>query len=187
MDVFEAIFFRRSIRKFIDKPVEEEKIARILDAARWAPSIGNLQECEFIIVDDLGKKIQLSEAALGQYWISQASVVIVVLTKNDRVSRLYGKKADDFVKYDAAAAIQNMLLAAHALGLGACWVSVFEEEAVERILNIPSELDVHALIPIGYPAEKPNPPHRRGIEFITYFNEYGNRWIKLKEKQTFPA
>ncbi|MCD6575641.1 MAG: nitroreductase family protein [Nanoarchaeota archaeon] len=179
MDVFEAIFDRRSIRKFIDKPVEEEKIAKILDAARWAPSVGNLQEWQFIVVRDPGRKLQLSEAAVGQYWIAQASVIIVVLTKNDRVTRAYGRRGEEyFVKYDAAAAIQNMLLAAHALGLGACWVSVFDETAVERILKIPSEIDVHALIPIGYPAENPIPPHRIGIEYITFFEEYGKRWVK---------
>ncbi len=179
MDVFEAIFNRRSIRKFIDKPVEEDKVARVLDAARWAPSIGNLQEWQFIIVRDPGRKLQLAEAALGQYWIAQSSVIIVVLTKNDRVTRAYGKRGEElYVKQDAAAAIQNMLLAAHALGLGACWVSVFEEPAVERILKIPSQIDVHALIPIGYPAEKPIPPHRIGLEFMTFFEEYGKRWVK---------
>jgi nitroreductase len=179
MDVFEAIFNRRSIRKFIDKPVEEDKLARILDAARWAPSIGNLQEWQFIVVRDLGRRLQLAEACLGQYWIAQSNAIIVVLTKNDKVTRTYGKKGEEmYVKQDAAAAIQNMLLAAHSLGLGACWVSVFQEDAVERILKIPTDIDVHALIPIGYPAEKPIPPHRLGLDYITFFEEYGKRWVK---------
>ncbi len=180
MDVFEAIFDRRSVRRFITKPVEENKVAKILDAARWAPSIGNLQEWEFIVVRDPGRKLQLSEAAVGQYWIAQSSVIIIVLTKNDRITRAYGRKGQDFyVKYDAAAAIQNMLLAAHSLGLGACWVSVFDEIAVKRILKVPTNnIDVHALIPLGYPAEKPSPPHRLGLEGITFFEEYGQRWVK---------
>ena len=179
MDVFKAIFNRRSIRKFIDKPVEEEKVAKILDAARWAPSIGNLQEWQFIVVREPGRKLQLSEAALGQYWMAQSSVIIAVLTKNDRVTRTYGKRGEEwYVKQDAAAAIQNMLLASYSLGLGACWVSVFETNAVERILKVPTGFDVHALIPIGYPAEEPITPHRIGLEYITFFEEYGNHMAK---------
>jgi nitroreductase len=175
MDLMKAIFERRSVRKFISKPVEEEKVAKILDAARWAPSIGNLQEWQFIVVRDAGRKLQLSEAALGQYWIARASVVIVVLTKNERVNRTYGKRGDIYVKYDAAAAIQNMLLAAHSMGLGSCWVSVFDEVAIKRILDIPENIEVHALVPIGYPAEKPLPPHRIGIEYMTYIEQYGKK------------
>ena len=177
MDIFKAISDRRSIRKFIDKPVEEDKIAKILDAAMWAPSIGNLQERQFIVVRDPGRRLQLSEAALGQYWMARASVIIVVLTKNDRIVRTYGKRGEDlYVKQDAAAAIENMLLAAHSLGLGSCWVSVFEDAAVKRILKIPTELEVHALIPIGYPAENPFPPHRNDVRFVTSFEEYGKRF-----------
>jgi len=174
MDIFEAISDRRSIRKFIDKPVEDDKIAKILDAAIWAPSIGNLQERQFIVVRDSGIRIQLAEAALGQYWMASASVIIVVLTEKDRIVRTYGQRGEDlYVKQDAAAAVENMLLAAHALGLGACWVSVFDDAAVKRILKIPDELEIHALIPIGYPAENPFPPHRRNVRFVTYFEKYG--------------
>ena len=67
------------------------------------------------------------------------------------------------------------------MGLGACWVSTFDEGAIERILKIPSELEIHSMIPLGYPAEKPNPPHRQGLEFFTYFDEYGNKeFVKRK-------
>jgi len=179
MDIFQAIFERRSIRKFIDKTVEEDKIAKILDAARWAPSVGNLQEWQFIIVRDPGRKLQLSEACLGQYWIAQASVIIVVLTKNEKVVRTYGKRGEDtYVKHDSGAAIQNMLLAIHSLGLGACWVGSFQEDAIQRILRIPTEINVHAIIPIGYPSEKPRIPQRLSLEHFTFFEEYDSRWVK---------
>ena len=179
MDVFEAIFQRRSIRKYIAKPVEEEKIAKLLDAARWAPSVGNLQEWQFMIIRDPGRKIQISEACMGQYWIAQASAIIVVLTKNDKVVRTYGKRGEEtYVKHDSGAAIQNMLLAAHSLGLGACWVGSFQEDAIQRILRIPTEITVHAVIPIGYPSEKPRVPQRLSLEHLTFFEEYGSRWVK---------
>ena len=179
MDIFEAIFERRSIRRFIDKPIEEEKLARVLDAARWAPSVGNLQEWRFIIVRDKQKRAKLSEAALGQYWINRAFLVIVVLTKDDRITRSYGKRGKElYVKQDAAAAIQNILLAAHSVGLGACWVGSFDESMLRRELHIPEDVSVHAMIPIGYPAEKPNPPHRINLHHLVYFNQYGKEWEK---------
>lgn len=174
MELDEAITNRRSIRKFITKPVEEEKIFKIIDAARWAPSAGNLQEWQFIIVRDKGKKLQLAEAALGQYWISQASVIIVVCTKDDKVLRIYGEVGKrKYIFHDAGLAMQNMLLTAHSLGLGACVVGAFDDEAVARILRVPENVTIHALIPIGYPAEKPNAPHRINIETMVFFEEHG--------------
>ncbi len=179
MDLFEAIFGRRSIRRFINRTVEEEKISKVLDAGRWAPSVGNLQEWRFIVVRNKEKKAKLSEAALGQYWMNRAHAIIVVLTNDRRVTRSYGARgAELYIKQDAAAAVQNILLAAHSLGLGACWVGSFDESIVRRILKIPDEISVHALIPLGYPAEKPNPPHRINLSHITFFNEYGNEWEK---------
>ncbi len=179
MDLFQAIFDRRSIRRFIDRPVEEEKIAKILDAGRWAPSVGNLQEWRFIIVKDKKRIVTISEAALGQYWMNRAYAIIVVLTNDRRVTSSYGRRgAELYIKQDAAAATQNILLAAHSLGLGACWVGSFDDSSLRRILKIPDEISVHALIPIGYPAEKPNAPHRLNLDHIIYFDEYGKEWDK---------
>lgn len=179
MDLFETIFSRRSVRKFISKPVEDEKILRILDAARWAPSAGNTQDWFFVVVRDQGRKFQLSEAALGQYWIANASVVIVVCTKPEKTARMYGKKGEEvYTVQNASVAVENVLLAATGLGLGSCWVGSFDEDAVERILKIPHQFKTHAIVPIGYPAEKPNPPHRLGLESFVYFEEYGRTWVR---------
>jgi len=179
MDIFESITSRRSIRKYISKPVEDEKVLKMIDAAHWAPSAGNLQEWQFIVVRDQGRKLQLSEAALGQYWIAQASVVIVVCTRDEKVTRIYGNEGKKrFVYLDAGMAIQNMLLTASSMGLGACCVGSFDYAAVGRILKIPDGITIHAVIPIGYPAEKPNVPHRLGIESMTFFEEHGRMWEK---------
>jgi len=181
MDLFEAIYNRRSIRRFIKKPVEDEKLFKILDTARWAPSSGNIQDIQLIVVRDPGRKLQLAEAAYGQYWIAHAPVIIVVSTKLDKITRIYGRRGEDlYTIQNAAAAIQNMLLAAHALGLGACWVGAFDEETIERILKIPERFKTMALIPLGYPAEKPNPPHRLGLETFVFFEEYGKKEIERK-------
>ena len=177
MDIFESIMNRRSIRKYISKPVEDEKVLKIIDAGHWAPSAGNLQEWQFVIVRDPGRKLQLSEAALGQYWIGQASVIIVVCSKDEKVTRIYGAEGKNkFIYYDAAMAVQNMLLTADSLGLGACFVGSFDQVAVSRILKVPDDMTVHAIITLGYPAEKPNVPHRFGIETMTYFEEFGRSW-----------
>jgi nitroreductase len=179
MDILECMENRRSIRRYISKPVEEDKVLQVIDAGHWAPSAGNLQEWQFIVMRDQNKKSQIAEAALGQYWIAQSSVVIIICTKDDRVTRIYGDIGKNrFVYYDAACAIQNMLLMANNIGLGACFIGTFDDAAIKRIANIPEDITVHALITLGYPAEKPSPPHRLGIEDLTFFDEYGRKWVK---------
>lgn len=188
MDLFQAIFDRRSVRKFLDKPVEEEKILKILDAGRWAPSAGNIQDFQFIVVRDVGKRLQLSEAALGQYWISRAQVIIVVCSKIDKLTRIYGEIGEStYSVMDCVLAAQNMMLAAHSLGLGSCYIPTIDYGAVKRILNIPEGIKVYAFIPIGYSAEKPNPPHRAGLETMTFFDEYGKTWVYGKGRSVRPV
>jgi nitroreductase len=174
MDVFDAIKGRRSIRAFQEKEIPEEFIEKILDAARWAPSAGNIQPWEFIIVKDKELKMKLAEAAYGQYFIAEAPIVIVVCTNIRKSSSRYGIRGETLYSIqDAAAATQNILLSVHALGLGACWIGAFSEEKVISILNIPKHVRPVAIIPIGYPAEKPTPPHKRKLDEITFFEKYG--------------
>ncbi|MEM3407738.1 MAG: nitroreductase family protein [Nitrososphaerota archaeon] len=179
MDVFEAIKSRRSIRAFQEKEIPEEFIEKILDSARWAPSAGNTQPWEFIIVKDKELKMKLAEAAYGQYFIVEAPLVIVVCTNIRKSSSRYGSRGETLYSIqDAAAATQNILLSIHALGLGACWIGAFSEEKVSLILNIPKYVRPVAILPIGYPAEKPSPPSKRRIDEITFFEKYGLKYVK---------
>jgi nitroreductase len=188
MDVMQTIFDRRSIRKFLDKPVEEEKLLKILDAGRWAPSAGNLQDWQFIVIRDAGKKIQLSEAAFGQYWISSAPIIIILCSKTNRLRRIYGEQGENIYSiFDCGLSAENMLLTAFAEGLGSCVVAAFDKDAVKRILDIPAEVKVLAMIPIGYSAEKPNPPHRMPLESITFLEKYGRTWTKDVEHGVRPV
>ncbi|HDQ15587.1 MAG TPA: nitroreductase family protein [Bacteroidetes bacterium] len=181
MDVFEAIKNRRSIRRFIKKPVDDEKLLKILDTSRWAPTAGNIQDIQLIVVRDEGRKLQLAEAAYGQYWLAAASALIVVSSKIDKVSRIYGKRGENLYSVqNTAAAIQNMMVAAHALGIGSCWVGSFDEIAVERILKIPEKHNTVAIIALGYPAENPNPPHRYSLDSFIFVEEYGRKELKRK-------
>jgi len=167
LDVFEAIKTRRSIRAFTQEEISEEEVERILDAARQAPSAGNIQPWIFVVVRRSDMKRRLSKAALNQFFIEEAPVVIVVCADQERSGRGYGSRGVNlYCIQDTAAATQNILLAAHALGLGACWVGAFDEEEVRLILRAPRKVRPVAIIPIGHPAEKPRTIFKRPLSEI---------------------
>lgn len=173
MDVLEAIKTRRSIRSFTDKPVPEDLITIILDSARYAPSAGNIQPWELIIVKKQETKDLLSRAALGQGFIADAPVVIVVCADQRRSTMGYGDRgANLYCIQDTAACIQNMLLTAHSLGLGACWVGAFNEEAVRSILSIPSGVRPLAILPIGWPSRIPPMRNKRALHEILHYEKF---------------
>ena len=173
MDVFEAIKGRRSIRVFQNRDIPPETVDRLIDAARWAPSAGNIQPWEFIIVRKPETKRKLAEAALEQTFIEEAPVVIVVCADENRSSQGYGTRGKTlYCLQDTAAATQNIHLAAYALGLGTCWVGAFREDEAKKILNIPSGVRPVAIIPVGYPAEKPQPRNRRPINQIIHYESF---------------
>lgn len=173
MDLFEAIKGRRSVRAFTQENVSEEEIEKIIDAARWAPSAGNLQPWEFIVVRKPEIKRRLSIAALHQAFIEEAPVVIVVCANQLRSGRGYGARGVHlYCLQDTAAATQNLLLAAHALGLATCWVGAFREEEARKALNLPEGVRPVAIIPVGYPAERPMARSRRPLSKIIHYETY---------------
>jgi len=173
MDVLEAIEGRRSVRAFEDKDVTEEDIAKLVDAACWAPSAGNIQPWEFIVVRKPMVKSRLVEAALGQSFIAEAPVVIVVCANEIRSSQGYRERGRTlYCLQDTAAAIQNILLTAHSLGLAACWIGAFREEGAREILKIPSGIRPVAVIPIGHPAETLPPRSRRPASQIVHYETF---------------
>jgi nitroreductase len=183
MDVFECMKGRRSIRAFTSAPVKPEHITQILDAGSHAPSAGNIQDWRFVVVKDRGKRIQLAEASMSQMWIADAPVMIVVCTNMDKISERYGDRGRNLYSIqDTAAAIQNMLLAAHALGLASCWIGSFSEDTVTHILRIPEDVRPVAILPIGYPSEKRPMPKRFDLYQLAYSEEYGKVWSKQKER-----
>lgn len=170
MEIFDIFKSRRSIRSFTSEDVSDEEIEKIIEAARWAPSAGNIQPWEFIVIRRTETKREIAKAALNQFFIEEAPVVIVVCADEARSSRVYGSRgASLYCIQDTAAATENMLLAICALGLGACWVGAFNEEEVKRILRIPRGLRPVAIIPIGHPAEKPSPPRKRTLKEIIHY------------------
>jgi len=173
LDLFEALDLRRSVRSFTKRDVSDEDVMRILDAARRAPSAGNIQPWEFVIVRKHENKSRLAAAAGYQEFIAEAPVVIVVLADERRSGRGYGSRGVNlYCIQDTAAATENMLLAACALGFGACWVGAFNERSVESILKTPEGVRAVAIVPIGHPAEQPQPRYRRSFEEITHHETF---------------
>jgi nitroreductase len=148
-------------------------VEKLIDAARWAPSAGNIQPWEFIIVRKPRIKRRLVEAALDQVFIEEAPVVIVVCANEVRSSQGYGVRGKTlYCVQDTAAAIQNIHLTAYSLGLGTCWVGAFREEETRKILKIPRGIRPVAIIPVGYSAEAPTPRMRKSISQIVHYETF---------------
>jgi nitroreductase len=173
VEVFEAIQGRRSIRAFESREVPEELVERLIEAARWAPSAGNIQPWEFIIVRKQEIKRKLAEAALWQSFIEEAPVVIVVCADEVRSTQGYGMRGKTlYCIQDTAAAIQNIHLAAYSMGLGTCWVGAFGEDEARKVLKTPAGIRPVAIIPVGYPAETPSPRSRRPLKQIVHYETF---------------
>ncbi|RLG44282.1 MAG: nitroreductase family protein [Thermoproteota archaeon] len=169
MDVMEAIFGRRSVRRFKTDPIPEEDLRKILEAAIRAPSAGNRQPWEFVVVRDPNRKQEIARAALGQWFIAEAPVVIVVCANEERSASRYGDRGRKlYCIQDTAAATQNMLLAAYSMGYGTCWVGAFDEGSVASIINAPRGVRPVAIIPIGIPAESPSDRGRIPLERVMH-------------------
>jgi len=168
MHIPEMIRERRSIRVFSDKNIPEGGVELLVEAACWAPSAGNRQPWEFVIVRDEENKRRLAEAAYGQYFIAEAPVVFVICADPRRSASRYGRRGSElYCLQDTAAAVQNLLLTAKANGLGSCWIGAFDEGRVAEAVGSPKGVRPVAIVPVGYPAESPPPrPRRRLSEVI---------------------
>ncbi|MBI4141777.1 nitroreductase family protein [Candidatus Woesearchaeota archaeon] len=176
MDTLECIRTRRSIRKYLDEPVEFEKVGEILDAGRNAPSAGNIQDWKFILVTELSAKKEIAEACLQQYWMESAPVHIVICSQPEKSERFYGERGRKLYSIqNSAAAAQNMLIASNDQGLGSCWVSAFNDDMLRRALNIPVSITPYAVITIGYADETPATPPKFPVENVVFIEKWGNR------------
>jgi len=175
MEFFETLQRRVSTRAFKSTPVEEEALWKILEAANSAPSAGNLQAYEIVVVRDPVRRRELAHAAVEQWFIAQAPVVLVFLANPQRSRWRYGRRgAELYCLQDATIACAYAQLAATAVGLGSCWVGAFDEEAVRRILAAPSQLRPIAILPIGVPDEAPEPRARRPFGDLVHEERVGS-------------
>jgi nitroreductase len=185
MDALDAIRTRRSVRKFLENPVEPEKLRAVLEAARRAPSWGNRQCWRFVVVRDPRTRARISELSYveayfatrpykknpAQTALAQAPVVIVACGDPAGSGNVRGER---YYLADVALAAQNLMLAAHALGLGTVFVGVFDEDRLRELLGIPVDIRVVGLFPLGYPLEpeKSGPP-RKPLGEIVFHEKWG--------------
>jgi nitroreductase len=169
MDFFEIVKARRSIRLFTDRPVEEEKIERVLETALAAPSAGNLQAYKIYVVKSAEGRAVLAAAALGQDCVRTARVVLVFCTNAAQAAKKYGERGERlYALQDATIACTFAMLAIAELGLATVWVGAFREEAVWQALGSPAGLSPVAMLPIGYAGEEPAATSRRPLEKLVH-------------------
>jgi nitroreductase len=169
MDVFTAISQRRSVRAYKAAEVEEEKLKKILEAARLSPSASNRQDWKFIVVRNKETRKNLAKAAFGQSFIGEAPAVIVACGTESKAIMACGQPA---TTVSVSIACAFMILQAYELGLGTCWIGAFKEDEVKKILTIPESVRVVAMIPLGYPDEHPSERSRKDLNQIICFEKF---------------
>lgn len=177
----QQIEIRRSIRKYLNKPVEDVKIMQLIESARLAPSGSNTQPWRFIIVKSSWMKQKLAEVANDQKWMISAPVFIVCVAdsssrmQTDAKLKLDENSPQEAVKQiirDTSIAIEHMILEATSLGLGSCWVAWFTQSEIRPILSIPSDKYVVGIVTVGYADEKPTARPRKKIEEIVRYEHW---------------
>ena len=169
MNVMETIKARRSIRSYKDREIEEDKLQRVLDAGRLAPSANNRQEWRFVVVRDRETRQKLAVGARDQKFVGEAPVVIVACSTETEHVMPCGQLS---YPIDLAITVDHMTLQAVEEGLGTCWIGAFDEGKVKKILGIPDRVRIVSLLPIGYPEYVPSPTPRKLIEEIVLFERW---------------
>ncbi len=180
MDFKEVIKKRKSVRNYLHKEVEDEKLKYILECARAAPSWKNSQCWHFIIVKDKEKLQQIKKSSRPNIWLKTAPIIIVACGTPKTSGILNNTK---YYKVDVAIALEHLVLAATDVGLGTCWIGVFDEDKIKKHLEIPNDVKVIAITPLGSPAEKDKisgkilktiagSKKRKKIDDITHYNKW---------------
>jgi len=171
MDVFEAIKNRRSIRAYKTDPIDDKTITKLLEAMRLAPSGKNLQPWKFIVVKDPNIKEELVPACRNQTFIAKAPCIIAACAFEKQSYDKMGSYMSSWA-IDVAIALDHLSLAAASLGIGTCWIGAFNEGEVKKILDIPADVRVVALMPLGYSEYVPDPKPRKSLEEIVCYEKY---------------
>ena len=164
VSLVDVVLSRRSIRRYEQKEIPKDVLDKILEAGRQAPSAANKQPWHFIVLTDSEIKKELSKGMFNRF-IKDAPITVVGCAHKDLI-------ASKWSIVSTTIALQNMVVAAWAMGIGSCWVGDFSEEKVKKLLNIPESWNIVALVSFGYPAEKPQPRKKKTIEKIVSFNKF---------------
>ncbi|MBS3055764.1 nitroreductase family protein [Candidatus Pacearchaeota archaeon] len=173
---------RRSVRNFNpNKKPDWKKVIDAIDTANQIPLAGNISILKFIMIEDREKIAKITDAC-QQDFIQDAHYIVVVCSKKEQLTRNFSGKGEMFTRQEAGAAIQNFLLKVVEDGLASCWIGHFSERILKRLLKIPKDWDIEALLPLGYEARariSSKPPIKPSIEDTVYFEE----WKEKKRKK----
>jgi len=169
MELYDAVRQRYSSRAYKDRPVEDDKLERILEAARLAPSARNLQEWRFVVVKDEEKRKALVAVACNQGFVGQAPIVIAACAIGEEHVMACGFRCDIV---DVAIALEHIALAATNEGLATCWIGAFHQEPAQELLGIPKDVRVIELMTLGYPADELREKNRLPLEEIWMLDEW---------------
>lgn len=165
--MLEFLLSRRSIRKYRDEEVSEELLLELLDVARWAPSGGNRQPWEFILIRNSKVIRELSKCSTGAKPLENAKAAVAVVVDSRISPRTY--------LLDGANATLYILLAAHALNLGGVWINALENVEMKKILRIPDDKVLVSIVALGWPSEEPKPKPRKSLEELLHVDYYGEK------------
>jgi len=170
LEVFKS---RRSIRFYRQDPLPDEMIEQLLEAGRWAPSASNRQPWAFIVVRDREILRQVAQHAAYYFirWAHVEEAPLLIVLCGDARNRIYRR----FLHEDVGLAGAQIMLQAHALGLGTCWVGGLDRKAIGGILKVPDHIEIVGLLTVGFPAEDPPPPPRKPLSRIVHYDVYGNQ------------
>jgi len=169
MELKDAIRKRQSIRDYQDKTVPEEKLLRVLEAARLAPSGSNTQPWKFVVVRDSKRRQELAQAAMGQKFVAKAPVIIAAVATMPEILMECGVPA---YPVNLAIAVDHMTLAAVDEGLGTCWIGAFSQEETRNILSVPENYRIVALLPLGFPKQPGRPKVRKSHKEIVCYETF---------------
>jgi len=166
METLECIMSRRSVRQYKREPIPAGDMRQIVEAGRQAPSAANRQPWHFVVVGDADQRQQVAEACNGQSWMADAAYIIVACARPSISSNWY--------RVDVAIAVENMVLAAKALGYGTCWIGAFDSAKVKSVCGIPDDVDVVACTPLGVPGTSPEARQRKSTSEVFSLDSFGN-------------
>ena len=169
MDLFEAIATRYSVRGYRPDPIDDETLARVLEAARRAPTAANRQAFRIVVVQTKGREDELLRV-YGRRWFVQAPLVVAMVAVPGEAWRRMDDKPYDEV--DATIAMDHLVLAATALGLGTCWIAAFDPQAAREVLGLPDDVEPIAFTPLGYPDKERRPTGRRPLEELVKYERW---------------
>ncbi|MBN1348482.1 nitroreductase family protein [candidate division KSB1 bacterium] len=169
MEFTKLIQARYSVRAYESRQVEKEKLAKVLDAARLAPTAANRQPFRFIVIETKGRESKLKQIYSAK-WFYTAPIVICACA----ISEKAWTRGDgiNYAFVDTTIAMDHLILAAAELGLGTCWIAAFKPEAAREVLGLPENVDVVAFTPLGYPADQPGNKWRKDLSEIVCYEKW---------------